>query len=136
MLTHLGCPAEVVANGVEAVAALERAAYDLVLMDWEMPEMDGGEATRRIRAREQALGLAPTPIIALSAHTGDALKQRIGDTPIDGVVTKPVEIESLGTVIATFCRRAEGHPATDHANNDGEPALDVARPSRVAGLEP
>ncbi len=66
-LTNLGCTVTVVDNGLQAVAACERETFDVILMDCQMPEMDGLTATRTIREREQKLGEQPLPIIALTA---------------------------------------------------------------------
>ncbi|MBS1223909.1 MAG: response regulator, partial [Proteobacteria bacterium] len=68
MLRQRGLEVAIASNGLEAVAALEREQYAIVLMDVQMPELDGFEATRRIRRLEAAEGRARTPIIALTAH--------------------------------------------------------------------
>ena len=67
-LSQLGGSVTTVENGAEAVAALQAARYDVVFMDGSMPEMDGFEATRRIRAREAAEGMPRQVIVALTAH--------------------------------------------------------------------
>ncbi|HVS30065.1 MAG TPA: response regulator, partial [Thermoanaerobaculia bacterium] len=69
-LQRLGYQADVVANGVEAVVALDGARYDLILMDCQMPELDGFEASREIRSREERG--RRTPIIALTADASVA----------------------------------------------------------------
>jgi CheY-like chemotaxis protein len=73
MLGRLGCTAEVAVQGAAAVVAWESGAFDLVLMDCQMPVLDGFEATRQIRALEAAADRPRTPIIALTANalTGD-----------------------------------------------------------------
>ena len=73
MLDDMGCSLEIVDDGKSAVQALETSPVDLVLMDCQMPEMDGFEATRVIRQRERDRGAGRTPIIALTANamTGD-----------------------------------------------------------------
>ena len=73
MLDYFGCRTDVAGNGHEALVALAAARYDLILMDCQMPEMDGYEATRAIREREAARGNGDsrTPVVALTAHAMD-----------------------------------------------------------------
>ncbi len=68
ILRKFGLSADAVANGLEALKAVEKTLYDLVLMDLQMPEMDGIEATRRIRAPESAVANPQIPVIAMTAH--------------------------------------------------------------------
>ena len=82
-------------NGREAVEAWERGAFDLVLMDIQMPEMDGVSATRAIRTREAGAGATRTPILALTANamTHQALEYRAAG--MDGLVAKPIDVAKL-----------------------------------------
>ncbi|HRI11026.1 MAG TPA: response regulator, partial [Nannocystaceae bacterium] len=98
MLGKLGFAADTVANGVEAVAAVAAVPYDLVLMDCEMPEMDGFEATTRIRAGEG--GGRRLPIVALTAHDDPAVRSRCLSCGMDEFVSKPVREERLRDVLA------------------------------------
>lgn len=97
LLARLGYRAEAVANGLEAVTALENRPYDLILMDVQMPEMDGYEATRQIRAR-----LAPDrqpKIFALTANTlNDDRKQAIA-AGMDDYLSKPVKAAEIAAAI-------------------------------------
>ena len=101
MLGKLGYRVEAVDNGVQAIAAVERAQYRLVLMDIQMPEMDGLEATRRIRAAERAgtlksgNGLNHLPIVAMTAHALDSDRRLCLEAGMDDVVTKPVKRPDL-----------------------------------------
>src|ERR1044071_1082892 len=97
-LETLGYGADVAANGLEALAALDRAAYPIVLMDCQMPDMDGYEATWQIRNREkeQAQNLrAKAYIIALTANTRPEDRQRCLSSGMDDYVSKPVQLIEL-----------------------------------------
>ncbi|TVS11088.1 MAG: PAS domain S-box protein [Gammaproteobacteria bacterium] len=95
MLKNMGLRADAVANGAEAVNALESLPYDLVLMDVQMPEMDGLAATAKIRERERSLGRPGVPIIALTAHALARDKDRCLEAGMNGYVSKPLTRESL-----------------------------------------
>ncbi len=86
---------QIVSNGEEAVAAWRREPWDLILMDVQMPVMDGLEATRLIRAAEQAENLARTPIIALTANAMQHQIEEYTACGLDSVVAKPLEIRAL-----------------------------------------
>jgi CheY-like chemotaxis protein len=93
MLSRLGYRADVAANGYEVLEALERQPYDLILMDIQMPEMDGIEATRQIHGRHSA---AERPrIIAMTAHALQDIRQLCLDLGMAGYITKPIRIEEL-----------------------------------------
>src|SRR5205814_3931197 len=88
----------VAGNGLEALAALERRTFDLVLMDVQMPEMSGLEATAAIRQREQATG-ARLPIIALTANAMKGDKEQCLAAGMDEYIPKPIRFEELFAVI-------------------------------------
>jgi signal transduction histidine kinase/CheY-like chemotaxis protein len=98
LLERRGHEPVIVDNGRAAVDAMIDGRYDLVLMDLQMPEMDGFEATTAIRARERQTR-SRTPIIALTAHAMEGDRQRCLDADMDGYVAKPVKAVELFEVI-------------------------------------
>jgi PAS domain S-box-containing protein len=100
LLSKLGVEFDVVDNGREAVAALGQAAYELVLMDCQMPEMDGFEATAAIRADED---LRETPVIALTASIMPEDRERAQAVGMDDFLTKPIKPEALQRVLERYC---------------------------------
>ena len=107
-LKKLGYAADAVANGAEAVAAVDRGRYDLVLMDCEMPTMDGYEATRRIRASEKR----DVPIIALTAHAMVGQRDHCVREGMSDFLTKPVDMKRLSGMLTTWLERSTTPPAT------------------------
>jgi two-component system, sensor histidine kinase and response regulator len=95
LLEKFGFQADAVANGREAVQALEMAPYDLVLMDLQMPEMDGIEATRAIRDTTAKVKNREVPIIALTAHAMNGDRERCLREGMNDYVAKPIEPEEL-----------------------------------------
>ena len=98
LLQRLGHHCDVVFNGAEALSALERLPYDLVLMDVQMPEMDGLEATRRLRACEEKTGYHQ-PVVALTAHALEGDRERCLDAGMDEYLTKPVKAPEMVKVL-------------------------------------
>ncbi|MCO4746043.1 MAG: response regulator [Proteobacteria bacterium] len=94
MLGTLGCEVQVAEDGLQAVDAVARNRFDLVLMDCQMPEMDGFEATRTILARETV------PIVALTASASDDVRDRCTDAGMCAFLTKPVSLETLSQEIS------------------------------------
>lgn len=101
-LAKLGCWVEVAGNGREAVQMLERASYDLVLMDCQMPEMDGYEATRIIRASGGAH--ASVPIIAMTANALAGDRERCLQAGMSDYISKPVRSQELAEGIARWLK--------------------------------
>ncbi len=124
MLGKLGLDADVVGNGLEALAAVQEKQYDLILMDCEMPEMDGFEATRRIREQERRQGKKPVPVIALTAHILREHRERSLAAGMNAHVAKPVELGNLAEVIVSFTRSSttpgadDNAPATDQTSDE------------------
>ena len=104
MLAKLGLKADIASNGQEALTLAEKHRYDLILMDCEMPEMDGFEATRRIRQYEQKQGLPAVPIVALTAHILREHKERSLAAGMNAHLPKPVELNVLRDTLVRFTR--------------------------------
>jgi PAS domain S-box-containing protein len=105
LLAHLGCTVDVAADGVEAVRRWSEGAFDLILMDCQMPEMDGLEATRRIRAAEAGDGRIP--IVALTANAMREDREACLAAGMDDHIAKPVTEESLLAAIALARRSTD-----------------------------
>lgn len=106
MLERLGYQPDIVGNGEEALAALERAQYAAIVMDCQMPVMDGYEATRRIREQEQRSEKPAQrphiPIIALTANAMQGDRERCKAAGMDDYLSKPVKTEDLGRILARW----------------------------------
>ncbi len=104
MLSHAGLSAEAARDGARGIAMLERERYDVVLMDCQMPELDGIETTRRVRA---GVGRSKdSPIIAVTADATAEVVDRCLEAGMNAVVRKPVRVEELVEVLARFVPRA------------------------------
>ena len=106
LMQKMGVRADAVANGAEALAALESAPYDVVLMDVEMPEMDGFEATAAVRERERSGGRR-IPIIAMTAHALREDRERCLAAGMDDYVSKPIDRRLLEEALLRWAPRRE-----------------------------
>lgn len=95
ILTKMGYKSDAVGNGIDAISALKTKQYDLVLMDCQMPEMDGFEASRKIRASEVNGSTRRIPIIALTANAMKGDREACIDAGMDDYVAKPIQIADL-----------------------------------------
>ena len=139
ILTKLGLRADPVGNGAEAVSALERIPYDLVLMDVQMPLMDGLEATRRIRDPESAVLNHNVPVIAMTAHAMQGDRARCMEAGMDDYVTKPISPQILSETLTRWlpadepARPASGSVVlTDPVPTADIPALGGVAPRKAA----
>jgi PAS domain S-box-containing protein len=107
ILKKLGYRADVVANGQEAITALQAINYDLILMDCQMPEMDGFEATRLIRDPQTGVLNPLVPIVALTANalTGD--RERCLKAGMDDYLSKPINVDDLNVALEKWLAKAE-----------------------------
>ncbi len=101
MLSRLGVMADLAEHGEQALAMATRAEYDLIMMDCNMPVMDGYEATRRIRALEVD---RQTPIIAMTATTGEEERQRALEAGFSDFLYKPVRLEALSVMVSRWAQ--------------------------------
>ena len=112
MLSQLGYQPDIASNGAEALAALQRQPYDVILMDVQMPGMDGLEASRRIRALEKQTGRAPVRIIAMTANAMAGDREKCLAAGMDEYLTKPVRPDALQKMLEASRRDpAPGLPA-------------------------
>ena len=100
-LAKLGYDADVVGDGVEAVVAARRGGYDAVLLDWQMPKMDGLAAARAIRVQEVARG-ARTPIIAVTASAMPGDREKCLAAGMDDYLAKPIQLYELDSVLGRW----------------------------------
>jgi len=104
LLEKRGHSVVVAANGRETVTAFERESFDLILMDLQMPEMDGFEATTVIREKEKATG-SHLPIVALTAHAMKGDREKCLAGGMDGYLTKPIRPQELDELLESYVER-------------------------------
>jgi two-component system, sensor histidine kinase and response regulator len=107
-LKTVGCRVDIAENGLQVLAALEKKAYDLILMDIQMPVMDGYEATHRIRERERLQASARIAIIAVTANALPGDREACLDAGMDDFLSKPFKQQSLVTVLKRWLRSSPG----------------------------
>ncbi len=102
VLNYLGYQVDIVNNGVEAVKAIANTAYDLILMDIQMPEMDGLETTKYIRKQESELQLPPIAIVAMTANATDDDQNLCRDAGMNDYISKPIQIDKLKNLLQRY----------------------------------
>ena len=138
MLEALGCQVTLAENGVQALHALCNAPYDLVLMDCQMPEMDGFEATRRWRSQERAGGGPRTPIIAVTANAMTGDRESCLASGMDDFLSKPFTRQALTALLQRWMPNTFADapvPAAAEAAMKVEPVLDPATLATLRSLQ-
>jgi CheY-like chemotaxis protein len=138
MLQGFGCHVEVANNGREAIAAAYRTRFDLILMDCQMPEMDGFEATCILRKLEAArTATAPrTPIIALTANAMGGDRERCLAAGMDDYLSKPFKLDHVWDLLTNWTKRAstrrpELNDAPSEAPSQDAPDITIGRQQRA-----
>ncbi len=101
MLLHMGLQVEIASNGLQAIDMLEKAEYDVVLMDVQMPVMDGYEATRLIRSNDRWTNL---PVIAMTAHASHEDREKSLQAGMNDHINKPINPDELSAVLADYIK--------------------------------
>jgi two-component system, sensor histidine kinase and response regulator len=133
MLESLGCRTEVADNGRLAIEAMNDAAYDAVLMDCQMPVMDGFTATAEIRRRELNVGMGHVPIIALTANAMEGDSERCLAAGMDDFLSKPFTQQQLATLLKRWLT-LRGMPDADRREIARAPLIDVGVLRNITAL--
>ncbi len=128
LLEKHGCRVTVASNGAQVLAAVERQTFDVILMDVQMPDIDGCDAAKCIRERERSLGGGHVPIIALTAHALKGDRERCLQAGMDGYVAKPVDAKRLLAAIAAVM------PVKDATSGPTDRAAAAPEDSLVSAL--
>lgn len=134
MLRELGYRVRTADDGAKACAAVEGMAFDLVLMDCQMPVMDGFEATRRIREFEQAAGRTPVPIVALTANALQGDREHCIEAGMNDYLPKPLPLRELSRVVERYVRREERAAAPSAAGAMVATLIDEVQLFSVPGM--
>jgi len=128
MLDKRGYACDIVANGREALDRLARGGHSAVLMDVQMPELDGLEATARIRAQEGAD--EDLPIIAMTASAMEGDRERFLEAGMDDYISKPLRPDQLDAVLERWLGNGAAPPPATAGNGAGNPLIDAGRVQR------
>ncbi|MBC8433065.1 MAG: response regulator [Desulfobacterales bacterium] len=134
-LQSAGCLVDLAENGQQAVEAVKRKHYDIILMDIEMPVMDGYEATKAIRNLQSEIGRVP--IIALTAHAVKSYKDKCLEVGMDDCITKPLSKQKLLSIVDKWakgiddCRLTERSVDPDLSGTIADCGDEIAKPQSV-----
>lgn len=136
-LERMGCKVRVADNGAEGVKAWQEARFDIVLMDLQMPVMDGLTATRRIRELETARGQSGIPIVALTANAMAGQLEKCMEAGMSGFLTKPLEIARLHETLERYGLSVAPDAVSAHAQPQlGHPPVDLGRLHEITDGDP
>ncbi|MEJ2693247.1 MAG: transporter substrate-binding domain-containing protein [Candidatus Thiodiazotropha sp.] len=130
LLEGMGLSVQTVNNGKQAIDAIEKHSFDLVLMDLQMPEMDGYEATRRIRSNEK---YAQLPVIAMTAHAMADEREQCLAVGMDEHIPKPIDPLHLYNTLKRWLKAADDQPLQQTAAMSEEPGVDF--PESLPGID-
>ena len=139
ILQELGLSVAIAENGAEAVAMFKERNFDLVLMDCQMPVLDGFEATQQIRLYEQAQNQARTPIVALTAAAREDEYQQAMAAGMDEFMTKPFNFDQLQNLIAgilTAKPEVDEPPDTDNSEDEQTDIIDTSTLDKIRAINP
>ncbi|WDZ97627.1 response regulator [Herbaspirillum sp. WKF16] len=124
-LGRLGCRAEYAEDGRSALAALEARQYQMVLLDCYLPDVNGYEVARQVRAREGDGADGYTPLIGISAEADAAHVRLCLDSGMDGILGKPLPPEELRKLLLLWCDHEAGAPLAGGNDRQSEEATDL-----------
>jgi two-component system, NarL family, sensor histidine kinase BarA len=125
---RLSIDVDAVTNGREAVALFDPSCHDLIFMDCSMPEMDGFEATEKIRDLERKRNWERTPIVAMTAHVAGEAQDQWQLSGMDGYLTKPYTLAALTETLSTWLPSKKVAAAVEHADTNSQTTAKMARP--------
>ena len=134
MLNYLGCSVHLADDGEQALNAFEAGHFDLVLMDIQMPGMDGIEATRRMRRLERDRGeTRKTPIIALTADVLPEQREACERDGMDGFLAKPFDLNQLKSVLEQWLRAPDAPRSGSETSSAPAGSSDTVPPESESG---
>jgi signal transduction histidine kinase/CheY-like chemotaxis protein len=129
MLSFLGCKTITVANGLEVLRAFDTKDFDVILMDCQMPLMNGYEATRAIRKRESELGWNRIPVVALTANAMNGDRDKALQSGMDDFLSKPFSLDQLDAILNRFVSQSP----CDEAGSGALPSERALEPRSLVG---
>ncbi|MGH2813288.1 MAG: response regulator [Actinomycetota bacterium] len=132
MLQKIGYQADLVSNGKEALDALAKVRYEAILMDCQMPHMDGYQATGELRRQEESRGSGHVPIIAMTAAVMEGEKERCIAAGMDDYLAKPFKLGELEAILRRWVLREPVPPPGE--TSEGDESSRPVDPARVAEL--
>ena len=135
-LNELDCRVTVAVNGIEAIAAYDRSSFDVIMMDTQMPELDGLSATRRIRECERLNAMTRVPIIAVTANAYDSDRTQALEAGSDDFLSKPFTDIQLRNVLMKWSRHAATAATEARALVSTPGAIEVAHQKAATAVGP